>query len=164
MIADVVNISGMQTYSTGPLAGGTDPFALQMSYNPNLIVYGGHTGTAAEALAAPLGVISLVYLSPVLGWTNAIYGNAFVGGDVTSAMLDYQGSFASFESLYGVNAGDLNLYVGAWGVDTTNHEAWAVLDHNSQFTVVPEPSSFVIAALSLLGLGWAARRRRRSAG
>jgi len=49
-------------------------------------------------------------------------------------------------------------------LDTVNHEAWAVIDHNSQFAVgqvVPEPGTWaaLLGGIGALGLC----RRRRSA-
>ena len=32
-----------------------------------------------------------------------------------------------------------DLTVGDWGVNTVNHTVWAVLNHDSEFAVVPEP-------------------------
>ena len=46
--------------------------------------------------------------------------------------------------------------LGNYGVDTTGGVVWAVVNHNSEFAVVPEP-----AALSLLALGGLALLRRR---
>lgn len=68
-----------------------------------------------------------------------------------------------------VNAGsgsDLGAYagqltVGSWGVDTTAHTAWVVLNHNSDYAVVPEPSTLAMLAGALLGLIAYAWRKRK---
>lgn len=94
-------------------------------------------------------------------WVNAVDGNS--GNNATAAEQGYQGSFDDFQNVYGTSVGQ---YVGAWGVDTTNHQAWAVLNHASDFSVntvaaVPEPTTLALLAtgvLMLLGYGW----RRRS--
>jgi hypothetical protein len=60
-------------------------------------------------------------------------------------------------NVQGAWAGQLQL--GTWGVDIANNTVWAVLDHNSVFAAVPEPGSFVLAGIGLVGLVWASRRR-----
>ncbi len=70
-------------------------------------------------------------------WTNAVYGNfggtAFFAGD---------GAYTSADFI-----------LGYYGIDTTNHTVWAVLNHNSDFAVVlnpvPEPSTWTLFALGL---------------
>jgi hypothetical protein len=47
----------------------------------------------------------------------------------------------------------------SWGVDPANNQAWAVLNHNTDFAVIPEPSTMVIAGLGLAFFGY--RRLRR---
>lgn len=78
-------------------------------------------------------------------WTNAVAGNT--GNNATAAMQGFEGSFASFETIYG---NDLSSYVGAYGVDTASQTVWAVLNHNSEFAVVPEPSAGVLLVLGAL--------------
>jgi hypothetical protein len=48
--------------------------------------------------------------------------------------------------------------LGTWGVDTVQNVVWQVVDHNSQFAVVPEPAT--VGLLSLAALGLTIRRRR----
>ena len=86
---------------------------------------------------------------------DATDGNT--GNNAGVAQQGYQGSFAAFQGVYGT---DLSNYIGAYGVDTTNKEAWAVLNHASDFAVVPEPATLVLLAAGLLGLFAYARRKR----
>jgi len=51
------------------------------------------------------------------------------------------------------------LTVGAWGVDQSTDTAWAVLNHNSTFAVIPEPTA-VTGLLGLAGMVGMTRRRR----
>ena len=96
-------------------------------------------------------------------WVNSVMANT--GNDALGGELAYQGSFAQFQNTYGDM---LPGYIGAYGVDTTNGVAWAVLDHNSQFGVgaaVPEPSTLAMGftgLVCLLLLAW--RRRDRTMG
>lgn len=109
-------------------------YVLKMSYNPADVV----------------GNESQLYLAWLNGgmWRHAVDGN----GGGTAQRINGDWLTAIDGSL---DTGDL----GKYGVDTANDYVWAVLDHNSEFAVIPEPSS-----LTLLGLGAAgllARRRRR---
>ena len=60
----------------------------------------------------------------------------------------------------GAYDGSVDNILGYYGVDTTNHVAWAVVDHNSQFGVlgVPEPSTYGL--LGSAGVFLVLRRRR----
>lgn len=87
-------------------------------------------------------------------WVNAIDGNA--GNNATFAQQDYRGSFAAFQAVPG-NGTDLTSYIGAWG--STDTSVWAVLNHNSDFGVVPEPSTAALLALGALTATLVSRRR-----
>ncbi len=101
---------------------------------------------------------SFAYLAWLNGgsWVNAVNGNT--GNNASLAQQGYQGSFSAFQIAYGST---LSNYVGAYGVDTTNGSAWAVLNHNSDFAVIPEPSTWALLALGFGALVLRARSRRR---
>jgi len=77
---------------------------------------------------------------------NAIFGQGTVAGSVVLA---------------NITSTQLNSVMGAFGADPTTHVAWMVVDHNSQFAVVPEPATLLLAGLGVLGL--VAMRRKRTA-
>lgn len=58
------------------------------------------------------------------------------------------------------------LTVGVWGIDTTDpdrHYVWAVLNHSSEFAVVPEPATMaflLLGGMAMAGAGVVQRRRR----
>lgn len=77
-------------------------------------------------------------------WVNAIDGNSVTGGTFfADTAYDEAAHFA----------------LGNYGFDSNTNTAWAVLDHNSDFVVVPEPATFA-ALFGLLALGLAFYRRR----
>jgi hypothetical protein len=85
-----------------------------------------------EATEAAEGLIYLAWLDPGDGqWENAVQGN------VGSSQLPVVGC------QLGPWPGN-DMTVGDWGVNTSNHAVWAVLDHNSQFAVVPEPGTLAL--------------------
>ncbi len=76
-------------------------------------------------------------------WENAVFGN--IGG-----VASFQGEGAYDPST--------DFVLGYYGVDTVNNSVWAVLNHNSDFSVVPEPSA---CALLFLGTLLLCRRRKQ---
>jgi hypothetical protein len=65
------------------------------------------------------------------------------------------------EHFVGVGAWDGDMTLGDYGVDVDTHTVWAVVNHNSQFAVVPEPSALVLLAAGAVGLVALSVRRRR---
>jgi hypothetical protein len=83
-------------------------------------------------------------------WVDATLGNS---QNDPGRLINYQGSWAAAGS---------PMSLGSWGVDTTNNVTWAVLDHNSQFAVAPEPSSLCLMGVGVAGTGvWFRQRRSR---
>ncbi len=83
-----------------------------------------------------------------LGWLNgAIWTNAVVGNTASGGLAGYYAvSYDQFVLEHG-GAFNASTMLGAYGVDTTTGSVWAVLNHNSDFAVVPEPASvFLISA------------------
>ena len=76
-------------------------------------------------------------------WVNAVEGN--IGGT------------AKFFGR-GYNA-ETDFVLGYYGIDVENGTVWAVLNHNSDFAVIPEPGSWALLALGAGAvLGWRKRR------
>jgi len=160
LTSDVVNIHGMVNNAIADQRL-TDVFVLQMTYSESLL-------NAPEALLAAAGKIHLAWLDPSASatgtWENAVLGN--IGGPSTLG-LPVLASYSTYRTgilgSHGAKA-PLSFQLGDWGVDTTANVVWAVLNHNSQFASVPEPSSLALGALGLLGLvvfGWRRSARRR---
>ncbi len=116
---------------------GTDDFVMQLSVS----------GLAADAF--------LAWLNGGL-WVNAVMGNSGAG----ALAGFYNVSFAAFLA---DNGGSFNgaTMLGAYGNDGAGN-AWAVLDHNSDFAVIPEPKSLALIGIGLAGLLARVRRRRQA--
>jgi len=166
LISDVITITGMANSGTTG-TGQTDPFALQMNFTTSEF---SPSGPQSEQNAASVGALHLDWLNPngggsgVSEWVNAVNGNYTTGlnGDV---FTDVESSWSTFAALHDITDSNLANFLGSWGVDTTDNDVWAVVDHNSTFGAyldtanVPEPCSgaTIIFALSALLC-----RRRRS--
>jgi hypothetical protein len=152
--SDVMQVTGLGGNNTA-----ANPYVLQMNYVTPASI------TDQNAYAA-LSEIYLAWLNPTTDtWQNAIKGNTPDGNTVLSPFLE---SFAAYEagtvSDYDGGTKTAGQFVlGDWGVDTSNGEVWAVLDHQSVFASVPEPGSIammVSGGLTLVGFGWYRRRRQ----
>lgn len=162
--SDVLKLSGIA--STGPMdAQGrlpTDAYTLEMTFDPAIIVAGYQNyDTLGWTLSTIIShaELQLGYFNPTTGvWTKQI--NVITPG--ASRVQNYQGTWAAFAGANGVTDANLTNFVGSWGlvidsVDRTNSRIWAVLDHTSQYAVVPAPGA--LALLGLAGLVGARRRR-----
>ena len=127
--SDVLSLEGM--YEN---AGVTDVFVLELSMTN--VEPGSYLG----------------WLNGSDVWVNAALGNT--GNNALAEMQGYAGSFEDFQLEYDELL--LSQYIGAWGFTSTS--VWAVLNHNSDFGVIPEPST---VALVILGSGGLLMRRRR---
>ena len=134
LISDVVRISGMDD-----IAGLTDTYVLQMSYNEALL--GIH-----EAGGVNHGNIFIVWNNGG-NWVNAVEGN-----DNGTGLGNYVGGLAAITNV-----------LGDYGINPGTNTVWAVLNHQGDFAVIPEPSTLVLGGLALLGFAGVGLRRRRMA-
>lgn len=137
LVSEVLGLSGVAP--TGAVRGGshaTDLFVLQISYDPaQLLSASGLT----EAQAAAQGLVALGALD--LG-VDGVRGTA---DDRWGRAVD--GDFGGVPLFVGDRPYDSTFFVlGDYGVNTSAHVAWAVLNHNSEFAVVvvPEPSTVTL--------------------
>lgn len=135
----VFHLSGLP--QVGPYPGQTDIFVLQLSFTD----------------AGP-GTF-LAWLNWNNEWVNAIEGNFGNNPSFESNPFNY--SFETFQSQF--PALTLEQSLGAWGSysDGGQTHVWAVLNHNSEFTAIPEPSTYALVMLGLGALGWARLRTMR---
>jgi hypothetical protein len=153
LLSDVVNLTGMlsgtETQTPALTASGTGVFVLQMSYAQSTLNAIGLN----ESAIATSGELRLGW-NDSGSWKTAVLGNVGAGGG-TGIFL---GAVA-----YDPNNPAHNV-LGAYGVDPsspTGGVVWAVLNHNSEFAVIPEPSTLVAGGLAMLGLALAGLRKRR---
>ena len=96
------------------------------------------------------GSIHIASLNPVTGyWENTVAQNT---SNSAQAVTNFQGSWEAAGSPF---------TVGSWGTDNVNMVSWAVVNHNSQFVVAPEPPSIAMLAVGAACFGIVRCRRSR---
>ena len=123
---------------------GTDKHVLQLSYDPSI----------ATSLFGSEANARLLWLDSVSGlFENAVFGDSD-GGATSHA---YSGAYNSATE----------SALGSYGVDTVNHVVWAVVDHNSEFSVgqqAPEPGTWALLFGGMgMFAGWSRFGRRSNA-
>ena len=154
-VSDVLDLTGIGLVDGQTKDGSihTDTFVLQMDYDPLAVT--ARTGLAEQAAAAA-GLIQMDY--PDMGHDD-IAGTA---DDLWEPAV--LGNFGSNNDHFvGITPWNNDATLGDWGVNTSNHTVWAVLDHNSEFAVTPEPSTLALLAAGAIGLiGYVWRQRRKT--
>lgn len=164
LYSDVLSLTGMANAGVSG-SGTTDAYVLEMSYVDTGF---SASGANSEALLAAGKGIVLGWLNPdgagagIPLWGMATLGNSMTGSLTNAFTTNYQGSFDAFLAAHpGLTDATVANYLGSYGVDIATNTAWAVVNHNSQFAVIPEPT-----AISFLGIGGASlligRRRFRA--
>jgi hypothetical protein len=145
LISDVMDLGGMSAASA---------YVLEMTFDPN--------NFAVKGNMAALAAAGRIYLaSDTSGnWRNAVLDNTGAAG--SNLRLDFQGSYQQYLTAVG-GSPILGSQVGSWGVDTTNDTVWAVLNHASNFAVVPEPATMAFLLLGGIAMTTTALARRRNA-
>jgi hypothetical protein len=144
--------------------------AMQISYDDRINTFlNGSTGSAT--VLDTFVVKQVTDPSGNVKWENAVLDDTTTGSKAQTAVnmpleniYDSSGNlvtegFLNMELAQGNTLGEL---VGSWGVDLTNHQAWAVVDNGSgNFAVVPEPSTFALLGTAAAGLLVYRLRRRK---
>jgi hypothetical protein len=146
MISDIADVTGV-----------TGTYVLQMTYDDSMF-----GGSQAGKHSAFMGdALYLASMNPTTGYfENATARDVGVG---TSVVAKYEGSWSQFIVAGGPGNGkSIDSLLGSWGADTSGTTAWAVVNHSSEFGVVPEPGTLGLlaaAALALSAFLWRSRRR-----
>jgi fibronectin-binding autotransporter adhesin len=119
------------------------------------------TGSASDTFVLQLNATGLA-ASDYLGWLDGGFWVSAVSGNTgAGALAGFYGS--TYAAFVAGNGGSFNsgTMLGAYGNDGAGN-AWAVLNHNSDFTIIPEPSTYAMLLGGLGMLVWLRRSTRPS--
>lgn len=120
------------------------PQVLELSYDP-----GGIGNISAQKLY-------LAWFNPATSqWVNAVAGNTANFVTLSSPFL---GSWSEY--LAANPSQTVGTALGAYGVDADTNTVWAAIDHNSEFAVIPEPSTNALLAVAAGAVALRVGRRR----
>ena len=127
--------------------------------------YGAIFGTATHTVTSPGGTFDFVGAYFTGGWfskTAPVMG--FLGGvQIHSTTVSATDNSPVFHSFNWIGIDKLVFPIINDGGTPGNNDDYVVDNFTiNNLTSVPEPSTYVMAAIGLLGLGFVARRRRRS--
>lgn len=147
--SDVVNLDGLD----GTL------HVLEINYDPSNILDEAGAQLLWQTDYDDAGETKVAWINAVLGNSDILTLDLLGEMVTTSGGSETIGSYLSsrrFDGSYLDYLADNGLVdpeLGAWGVDQETDQVWAAIDHNSAFaaaaSAVPEPSSALLAALSL---------------
>jgi hypothetical protein len=152
--SDILTLTGVA--QTGTRADGvvlTDEYVLQLTYD--------------------MSAAGLEYIAQNVGsglWVNAVSLNSNNLGN-TGSQFGNNALQESYLTYLDTTSGSDSPALGTYGYDSTNHVAWAVLNHTAtggglaEFAVIPEPGTYamIFSGFGLLA-GLRRVRRRRSQG
>jgi len=181
LVGNVMRLHGMGIQAaTSDGRVKTNPFALEGTYTQEDF---DATYSLTELEELINGCLFLGWLNPALDgdptsisdsdrWVHAVQGNfdnmpdnpnrhdehGVIGNAVIGSLQDYiAGTTTSIEGLTKA-AGEIR--VGDHGGDPISNTVWAIIDHNSDFAVVPEPSTYALV-VGVFSLAFVAFKRRK---
>jgi len=151
------------TTGSAGLLGGTASAARDIEMQLSSTPLGSGVGINASAIGQYLnlsgtGTDTFVLSLSYTGTPDIAFIQWWDGGSWVNAVDGNSGGTPSFFGDIAYNQA-LHSSLGSYGFDSGSNTAWAVLDHNSDFVVVPEPSTWL-----LIGLGLSVLIARRKLG
>jgi hypothetical protein len=181
LVGNVMRLHGMGIQAAA--ADGrvkTNPFALESTYT-QADFDATYSLTELEELIN--GCLFLGWLNPALDgdpntisdgdrWVHATQGNfdnmpdnpnrhdehGVIGDAIIGTLQDYIDGTTT--SIQGLSKAAGEIRVGDHGGDANSNTVWAIIDHNSDFAVVPETSTYALIA-GVISLAFVAFRRRK---